>query len=109
MASASTEPSQLRLLLCDSSVRSSVRQWLVEDIPHFDYSGFCVGAALASATLWAKEDGRIAGRPFVDAVFTEVGCAVQWEDNAPEGCDVLLGDGEDRRKIATVTVYLLAL
>jgi len=53
--------------------------FLKQDIPHFDVGAFVVGAKPAKALLMAKTDGILAGRPFFDAVFEELGCTVSWD------------------------------
>lgn len=49
-----------------------------EDIPSFDYSGAVVGNKQEVATLYGKSEGVLAGVPFVNAIFQEVGCTVTW-------------------------------
>jgi len=49
-----------------------------EDIPSFDYSGFVVGSENEVAILYGKAEGVLAGVPFVDMVFREVGCTIEW-------------------------------
>ncbi|KAJ0140807.1 Nicotinate-nucleotide pyrophosphorylase [carboxylating], partial [Colletotrichum tanaceti] len=57
---------------------SVVTAWLAEDTPSFDYGGFVVGDSPRTAALWGKSGGIVAGRPFVDEVFAQCGCAVEW-------------------------------
>ncbi|KAI4719253.1 nicotinate-nucleotide pyrophosphorylase [Aureobasidium sp. EXF-10727] len=52
--------------------------WLAEDTPSFDYGGFVVGAAPATARLLAKSPGILAGVPFVDEIFKQLDCKVEW-------------------------------
>lgn len=52
--------------------------WLAEDTPSFDYGGFVVGAAPATARLLAKSPGILAGVPFVDEIFRHLDCKVEW-------------------------------
>lgn len=55
------------------------REWLEEDTPNFDPAGVCVGSQEVEARLLCKTPHSIlAGRPFFTAVFTEVGCTVDW-------------------------------
>ncbi|XP_023269434.1 nicotinate-nucleotide pyrophosphorylase [carboxylating] [Seriola lalandi dorsalis] len=55
------------------------RQWLSEDTPNFDPAGVCVGSKEVEARLLCKTPHSIlAGSPFFTAVFTEVGCTVNW-------------------------------
>ncbi|KAI1896587.1 hypothetical protein AGOR_G00096300 [Albula goreensis] len=55
------------------------REWLAEDTPNFDPAGVCVGSQEVSAILLCKSPGSVlAGCPFFTAVFTELGCTVDW-------------------------------
>ncbi|XP_070683920.1 nicotinate-nucleotide pyrophosphorylase [carboxylating]-like [Pempheris klunzingeri] len=55
------------------------QEWLAEDIPNFDLAGVCVGSQEVEARLLCKTPHSIlAGSPFFTAVFTEVGCTVDW-------------------------------
>ncbi|XP_044201852.1 nicotinate-nucleotide pyrophosphorylase [carboxylating]-like [Thunnus albacares] len=55
------------------------REWLAEDTPNFDPAGVCVGSQEVEARLLCKTPHSIlAGSPFFTAVFTEVGCTVDW-------------------------------
>ncbi|KAK4537997.1 hypothetical protein CDCA_CDCA15G4022 [Cyanidium caldarium] len=58
--------------------RQTIQRWLREDAPSFDYGGAVVGATPAQGMLWIKSSGVLAGRPWFDAVFAELGCAVRW-------------------------------
>lgn len=60
------------------SVQTLARSWLQEDTPAFDFAGFVVGEEPEVALLLMKEAGVLAGKPFVDAVFKELGCSIQW-------------------------------
>jgi len=77
----------------------TVRQWLREDIPSFDYGGAVVGDKPESMTLFCKSAGVLAGCPFFTAVFDELGCTVEWK--VPEGASLSPGPGE-RIVVATV-------
>ncbi|KAJ8364866.1 hypothetical protein SKAU_G00136970 [Synaphobranchus kaupii] len=58
------------------------REWLAEDTPNFDPAGVCVGSQEVRATLLCKSPGSVlAGCPFFTAVFTELGCTVDWVYN----------------------------
>ncbi len=52
--------------------------WLREDVPALDVGGMVVGAGPGAAVLWMKQPGVVCGRPFFDAVFAALGCAVEW-------------------------------
>ncbi|XP_065890503.1 nicotinate-nucleotide pyrophosphorylase [carboxylating]-like [Dysidea avara] len=58
--------------------RSMVVGWLKEDIPSFDYAGYVVGDKTEKAVLLCKSRGVLCGRPFVDAIFDHLGCAIDW-------------------------------
>lgn len=65
-------------LLPPASVRNLVQGWLAEDTPSFDYGGAVVGTKEERAVLLCKSKGVLCGRPFVDAVFAELDCRVNW-------------------------------
>ncbi|KAI0475742.1 Quinolinate phosphoribosyl transferase [Xylariaceae sp. FL0804] len=79
--------------LLPPSWKTQVTAWLAEDTPSFDYGGFVVGDAPRTATLWCKSPGVLAGAPFVDEVFAQCGCAVEW--HAAEGEAVVFEDDDD--------------
>ena len=58
--------------------RDTVAAWLRDDCPSLDVGGLVVGDAETTATLWCKSSGVLAGRPFFDATFEELGCSVAW-------------------------------
>lgn len=70
--------------------------WLREDSPSFDYAGFVVGEIDQEAHLLVKSQGILAGIPFFDEIFGQLGCTVKW--NFQEG-DFLPGQ---RTFVATV-------
>ncbi|KAJ1659450.1 nicotinate-nucleotide diphosphorylase (carboxylating) [Dispira simplex] len=55
-----------------------VTAWLKEDTPSFDYGGFVVGEKQERVVLLGKTPGVVAGKPFFDEVFKQVGCRVEW-------------------------------
>ncbi|KAI8869539.1 nicotinate-nucleotide diphosphorylase [Ramicandelaber brevisporus] len=57
---------------------TEVTAWLKEDTPSFDYGGFVVGDSPQVAHLLGKSPGVVAGRPFFDEVFRQLGCRVEW-------------------------------
>ncbi|KAM8878947.1 nicotinate-nucleotide pyrophosphorylase [carboxylating]-like isoform 1-T5 [Spinachia spinachia] len=66
------------------------REWLAEDTPNFDPAGVSVGSQEVEAWLLCKTPRSVlAGSPFFTAVFTEVGCSVDWihEEGAQIGRD----------------------
>ena len=65
-------------LLHPVSLRQHIQHWLAEDSPSFDYGGFVVGETEETAILLCKSRGVLAGVPFFDAIFEELGCKVEW-------------------------------
>ncbi|QKX64426.1 uncharacterized protein TRUGW13939_11600 [Talaromyces rugulosus] len=55
-----------------------IADWLEEDCPSFDYGGFVVGESEGEANLLGKSKGVVAGVPFFNEVFSQLGCTVQW-------------------------------
>uniref|UniRef100_UPI0025AE4CC2 nicotinate-nucleotide pyrophosphorylase [carboxylating]-like isoform X2 n=1 Tax=Doryrhamphus excisus TaxID=161450 RepID=UPI0025AE4CC2 len=56
-----------------------VKDWLAEDTPNLDPAGVCVGSQEVEARLLCKSSHSVlAGSPFFTAVFTELGCIVDW-------------------------------
>lgn len=70
-------------LLLPTHFREDVRWYLKQDMPNFDVGAYVVGDAPMVAKLLAKTDGVLAGVPFFNAVFDELGCSVEW--NVKEG------------------------
>ncbi|CDZ98015.1 nicotinate-nucleotide pyrophosphorylase [Phaffia rhodozyma] len=66
--------------LLPPSWKSSIREWLDEDTPSFDYGGFVVGEEEQTAQLLGKgkTEAVLAGVPFFEEVFKQVGCTVEW-------------------------------
>ena len=116
LACASDEPPALELegLLPDLS--SYIQLWLSQDIPSFDVQGCVAGSKRVTAHLLQKSPCILAGRPFFDAVFAQLGCryvggrgfcfhgfvqlccSITW--HAPEGS---LHSVDGNRHVATVT------
>ena len=67
-----------------------VRSWLKEDVPSFDYGGVVVGDGPEEAALLCKSSGVLCGIPFVNMIFEELNCTIQW--NSEEGGNVRGGD-----------------
>ena len=55
-----------------------IASWLEEDCPTFDHGGYVVGDDPATAHLWCKSPGVVAGVPFFNEVFHQLGCQVVW-------------------------------
>lgn len=73
--------SPLAALLSPHSLREAARAWLAEDLPPcaFDVGGYVVGNSVEEAVLLGKTPGAVlAGAPWFEAVFAELGCSVTW-------------------------------
>ncbi|XP_066579342.1 nicotinate-nucleotide pyrophosphorylase [carboxylating] [Amia ocellicauda] len=69
----------LSQLLPPTKLSQLARDWLAEDTPSFDPAGLCVGSREVTAALLCKTPGGVlAGTPFFNAVFSELGCSVEW-------------------------------
>jgi nicotinate-nucleotide pyrophosphorylase (carboxylating) len=77
------------LVLSSTNLKELVSYWLKEDIPSFDYAGIVVGNGPDEAAILCKSSGTLAGQPFVDAIFNELGCSVSWHHS--EGTNVQAG------------------
>ncbi|KAJ5108192.1 hypothetical protein N7456_004867 [Penicillium angulare] len=64
--------------LLPNNYKSLISSWLEEDCPSLDYGGFVVGESEGEARLLGKSKGIIAGAPFVDEVFSQLGCTIEW-------------------------------
>ncbi|KAJ5937444.1 hypothetical protein N7454_004744 [Penicillium verhagenii] len=64
--------------LLPGNYKRLIANWLEEDCPSLDYGGFVVGESEGEARLLGKSQGIIAGAPFVDEVFTQLGCTIEW-------------------------------
>ncbi|KAJ5377853.1 Nicotinate-nucleotide pyrophosphorylase [Penicillium cataractarum] len=58
--------------------KRQITDWLEEDCPSLDYGGFVVGESEGEARLLGKSQGIIAGVPFFDEVFSQLGCSIEW-------------------------------
>ncbi|EOQ99760.1 Nicotinate-nucleotide pyrophosphorylase [Wallemia ichthyophaga EXF-994] len=67
--------------LLPPSWKSQVQQWLSEDTPSFDWAGFVVGEDEREGKLLGKRKGVLAGKPFVDEIFKQLDCSVEWHIN----------------------------
>mmetsp|Transcript_43516 Transcript_43516/g.70527 ORF Transcript_43516/g.70527 Transcript_43516/m.70527 type:complete len:345 (+) Transcript_43516:60-1094(+) len=75
-ASSSAKP-KFRLML-PQHFEDDIRMYLRQDMPCFDIGAFVVGDKPVVAKLLAKTDGVLAGVPFFDEVFKQLGCTVTW-------------------------------
>ncbi|KAG8904027.1 hypothetical protein FRB99_002369 [Tulasnella sp. 403] len=101
MASATTTTTQAFAHLLPPSWKTQVTAWLQEDTPSFDYGGYVVGEVEREAFLLGKgkETAVLAGVPFVDEVFSQLGCSVEWHMQEGETFDPI-------KKVATVRAGL---
>lgn len=65
-------------VLNPASLKHLAREWLKEDTPGFDFAGFVVGEKEETAVILMKSAGVLAGCPFIDAIFKELDCTVDW-------------------------------
>lgn len=68
-------------LLPPTNLKPMIQKWLIEDHPTFDVGGLVVGTSTKTAHLYMKSKGVFSGKPFVNAVFEEVGCGITWNEN----------------------------
>lgn len=90
--------------LLPPTYKTQVAAWLAEDTPSFDYAGFVVGDAPRTATLWGKSPGILAGVPFFDEVFRQVGCEVTWHVREGSRVDTGGSGAEPTGKMRMATV-----
>ncbi|KAL4962241.1 nicotinate-nucleotide diphosphorylase (carboxylating) [Aspergillus stella-maris] len=83
--------------LLPTSYKRLISEWLEEDCPSLDYGGFVVGESEGEAKLLGKSAGIIAGVPFFDEVFKQLGCTVEWHH--PEGASL---PAQEKTHVATV-------
>jgi len=72
------EISALSSILPPNEMRQKIQQWLSEDAPSFDFGGYVVGNADETCVILCKSEGVLAGVPFVNAVFKELHCSIEW-------------------------------
>ncbi len=89
-----------RLIISPTELRRAVNEWLGEDISSFDIGAAVVGDRVGRAVFYLKSDAVVAGFPFAEAIFSELGCKVEW--TVEEGVR-LPGSGKNRVVIGHVT------
>lgn len=95
-------------LLPTSNLKPIIQSWLIEDHPTFDVGGLVVGTSIKTAHLYMKSEGIFAGKPFMDAVFEEVGCSITWmEDVAIEGKYLNPNDSDDNNGSGKITLAVV--
>lgn len=64
--------------LLPPSWKAQITAWLAEDAPSFDYGGYVVGEAEREAWLLGKgkQSAVLAGAPFFEEIFKQLGCTV---------------------------------
>lgn len=68
-------------LLLPMHFKEDVKEYLKQDMPIHDIGAFVVGDKQMVGRLLAKTDGVLAGVPYFNAVFEELGCTVEWHFN----------------------------
>mmetsp|Transcript_10480 Transcript_10480/g.14804 ORF Transcript_10480/g.14804 Transcript_10480/m.14804 type:complete len:302 (+) Transcript_10480:106-1011(+) len=90
-------------VLPKQNIQNIVSQWISEDMPTFDIGGLVVGSEPKCAHLYLKSPGVFAGKPFMDAIFEELGCTIQWmTDVAREGNYVSNASSQNKVLLAVV-------
>lgn len=69
------------LLPANGKWKQQITDYLLEDVPSFDFGGFVVGTKAETATLLMKQTGLIAGIPFAAEVFKQCELLVEWHYN----------------------------
>eukprot|EP01062_Namystynia_karyoxenos_P018929 TRINITY_DN17071_c0_g1_i1.p1 TRINITY_DN17071_c0_g1~~TRINITY_DN17071_c0_g1_i1.p1 ORF type:complete len:323 (+),score=97.66 TRINITY_DN17071_c0_g1_i1:86-970(+) len=88
--------------LLPPSLQSTAAEWINHDIPGFDVGGAVVGSTPACAVFYAKSNLVVAGQPFVEAIYANLGCAVEWAPECPEGT-LVKASGKQRMRLGKVT------
>lgn len=65
-------------LVPEAKLKELVKGWLAEDCPSFDPAGALVSGKPARAQIKMKVSGVLCGKPFVNAIFKELGCSIRW-------------------------------
>lgn len=72
-------------------LQECARNWLKEDSPNFDLQAIVAGDERAHAKIFCKSSGILAGVPFVNAIFRELGCSPNWLCSEGEFVDASQG------------------
>jgi len=93
--------------LLPPSWKTLIQRYLEEDVPSFDVGGFVVGDEEMEALLYCKEKSKsivLAGVPFFDEVFAELGCSVSWRYKEGDELSVTeTGGPEGKIVVAVIT------
>lgn len=66
------------LLPANGRWKQQITEFLLEDVPSFDFGGFVVGDKPETASLYVKQPGVISGVPFAAEVFAQCQLQCQW-------------------------------
>ena len=77
------------------------RSFIDADVPYFDIGGYVVGEKSETAHLLGKSPGVLAGVPFANAVFAEMGVEVKWLKN--EGDEITEEEAARKAPVAIIT------
>ncbi|KAK1863342.1 hypothetical protein I4F81_005900 [Pyropia yezoensis] len=77
-----------------AAMRALVQSWLASEAPVGDVAACLAGDAPAVAELQLTGVAMLAGRPFVDILWSELGCTIQWLP-IPQGREVAEGEDGD--------------
>lgn len=72
-------------------LQECARNWLKEDSPNFDLQAIVVGDQKVLAKIFCKSSGILAGVPFVNTIFRELECSVNWLRKEGEFLDTSQG------------------
>lgn len=101
-AAAAAAVTDFSALLPQNQIDTIVTQWIHDDMPSFDVGGLVVGGIERQAILWLKSPGVVAGKPFFESVFRQLGCTVEWAGVAAEGTFLLEASGTNKIACAMV-------
>lgn len=91
-------------------LQECVRNWLKEDSSSFDLQAIIAGDQKVTAKIFCKSSGILAGVPFVNAVFRELECSVEWLCKEGQYLDVSQGIiGINNQLYETGGFYLIQL
>ncbi|XP_054723025.1 nicotinate-nucleotide pyrophosphorylase [carboxylating]-like [Uloborus diversus] len=68
----------LESILHPIHLKELAKQWMLEDVTNYDFGGGVVGDTECEFTIFMKSPGVLAGIPFANAVFSELGLKANW-------------------------------
>mmetsp|Transcript_25435 Transcript_25435/g.38402 ORF Transcript_25435/g.38402 Transcript_25435/m.38402 type:complete len:293 (+) Transcript_25435:88-966(+) len=89
-------------LLPEGQINKLVQEWMQDDHPSFDVGGLVVGKSVKTAKLLLKSPGVFAGKPFVEVIFKQLNCQIEWQTEAIEG-NYIDASGSNKICLAIVT------